>query len=126
MVHLLPFSSLCLNRLLIHYYYSTSPNAKPKKPSNPIQLFPQSKTQETLKQIHAQRITTGLILQTYPLSRILHPSHHLILHPNHFQPSPQPPPYIFFLKTLISSLIIHKLHTHIAFSLYTRILLTLH
>ncbi|PSR92766.1 Pentatricopeptide repeat-containing protein [Actinidia chinensis var. chinensis] len=97
------------------------------KVSNPIfthpllQLLQQCKTIDTLKQAHAQMITTGLILHTYPISQILllsstlaPLSYTLTL----FHQVPNPTTFLF--NTLISSLSSH--HTHIAFSLYTRIL----
>ncbi|CAL5347258.1 unnamed protein product [Camellia sinensis] len=104
------------------------------KVSNPIfnnraiQLLQQCKTLDTLSQVHAQMITTGLILHTYPLSRILllsttlasSLSYALTIFNQALNPS------IFLFNTLISSLTksLHKQkhHTHIAFSLYTRIL----
>ncbi|KAL6971689.1 hypothetical protein U1Q18_031371 [Sarracenia purpurea var. burkii] len=82
------------------------------------------KTLDALKQLHSQMITTGIILHTYPLSRILllsatvAPISYTLSIFNHF-----PNPTIFLFNTLISSLGTH--HTdaaHIAFSLYARIL----
>ncbi|XP_058085275.1 pentatricopeptide repeat-containing protein At5g43790 [Magnolia sinica] len=91
-------------------------------------LFEKCKSLKTLKQIHGHMITTGLILHTFPLSRLLlHSSlppisstlglsyatsiFHQITYP----------PSIFLYNTLISALASQN-HTHEALSLYTRVL----
>ncbi|KAK6161446.1 hypothetical protein DH2020_004827 [Rehmannia glutinosa] len=87
-----------------------------------LNLLQKCKTLNTFKQAHAQMITTGLILHTYPISRILLLSSTLatlsytltifnqVQHPS-----------IFLYNTLIASLI-QKDHTKVALSLYDQIL----
>ncbi|WJZ87172.1 hypothetical protein VitviT2T_006573 [Vitis vinifera] len=96
------------------------PNPSSNHPT--LQLLEKCKTLDTLKQVHAHMITTGLIFHTYPLSRILLISStivftHALSIFNHI-----PNPTIFLYNTLISSLANIKPHTHIAFSLYSRVL----
>ncbi|KAL7593531.1 hypothetical protein Lser_V15G31630 [Lactuca serriola] len=99
---------------------------------NPILQILQSKckTLDTYQQAHAQIITTGLILHTYPLTQLLSAilsstlptslSYALTI----FDRVPNPTTYIF--NTLISSILTHHNHhgqrTHLAFSLYNQIL----
>ncbi|XAR57293.1 hypothetical protein NMG60_11025379 [Bertholletia excelsa] len=88
-----------------------------------LQVLQQCKTLDGLKQVHAQMITTGLILHTYPISRLLLVSSALaslsytitIFNQVHNRT-------IFLYNTLISSLTTHRDQTHTALSLYTRIL----
>ncbi|XP_010279274.1 PREDICTED: pentatricopeptide repeat-containing protein At5g43790 [Nelumbo nucifera] len=95
----------------------------PKSTSNhPILLLlEECRTLKTLKQVHAQMITMGLILHTFPISRILLLSS--ILAPpyalsifNQIQH-----PTVFLFNTLVSSLAAQD-YTHVSFSLYSRIL----
>ncbi|CAN4076941.1 unnamed protein product [Withania somnifera] len=97
------------------------------KSAHPIfKLIEQCKNIATLKQVHAQMITTGLILHTYPLNRILISSSTIAAtisyalsifnHVNN--------PTIFLFNTLISSSLARKDdQTHFALALYTRILM---
>lgn len=87
-----------------------------------IQLLDKCITLRAFKQVHAQAITTGLAVHTYPLSRILLISSALSLSYALSIFNQIPNPTIFLVNTLISSIINHKYHTHIAFSLYNRIL----
>ncbi|KAF3667745.1 Pentatricopeptide repeat-containing protein [Capsicum annuum] len=97
------------------------------KSAHPIfKLIEQCKNIATLKQVHAHMITTGLILHTYPLSRILISSStiaatisHALSIFNHVTN-----PTIFLFNTLISSSLAGKEddQTHFALALYTRIL----
>ncbi|KAI6693315.1 hypothetical protein NL676_021025 [Syzygium grande] len=87
-----------------------------------IQLLDKCITLRAFKQVHAQAITTGLAVHTYPLSRILLISSALSLSYALSIFNQIPNPTIFLFNTLISSIINHKHHTHIAFSLYNRIL----
>ncbi|XP_051134815.1 pentatricopeptide repeat-containing protein At5g43790 [Andrographis paniculata] len=87
-----------------------------------LHLLQKCKTFDTLKQVHAQMITSGLILHTYPVSRILHLSltlatlsytmtiFNLVQNPT-----------IFLYNTLISSLV-QKGQVHVSISLYNQIL----
>ncbi|KAJ4832428.1 hypothetical protein Tsubulata_028484 [Turnera subulata] len=97
------------------------------KSSNPIFTHPslvflrKCRTLCGLKQVHAQMITTGLALHTYPLSRLLPLScsisvTYCLLIFNQIRN-----PTVFLFNTLISSLTNQKQYTHIAFSLYDRI-----
>lgn len=97
------------------------------KSAHPIfKLIEQCKNIATLKQVHAQMITTGFILHTYPLSRILISfstiastiSYALRIF-NHVNN-----PTIFLFNTLITSSLARKEddQTHFALALYTRIL----
>ncbi|KAL3512479.1 hypothetical protein ACH5RR_025196 [Cinchona calisaya] len=87
-----------------------------------LHLLQKCKTLDSMKQIHAQMITTGLILHTYPLSRILLVSSSItttisyaLTIFNHVKN-----PTIFLYNILISCLT-KRGQTHEAFSLYTRI-----
>ncbi|CAA2954664.1 pentatricopeptide repeat-containing At5g43790 [Olea europaea subsp. europaea] len=87
-----------------------------------IQLLQQCKTLYTFKQVHAQMIATGLILHTYPVSRILLLSSTLATLSYTLTIFNQVRnPTIFLFNTLISSFS-QKEYTHAAFSLYTTIL----
>ncbi|XP_022761099.1 pentatricopeptide repeat-containing protein At5g43790 isoform X2 [Durio zibethinus] len=97
--------------------------------SNPIATHPTlnylSKCQTlcSLKQVHAQMITTGLTLHTYPLSKLLYLSSTLALSYALTIFNKIPNPTIFLFNTLISSITTNqKSHTLLAFSLYERIL----
>ncbi|KAK6161497.1 hypothetical protein DH2020_004878 [Rehmannia glutinosa] len=87
-----------------------------------LNLLQKCKTLNTFKQVHAQMVTTGLILHTYPISRILLLSSTLATLSytmtifNKVQS-----PSIFLYNTVISSLI-QKDHTKVALSLYDQIL----
>ncbi|KAK3040517.1 hypothetical protein RJ639_028963 [Escallonia herrerae] len=100
----------------------------PKVPNfnHPIlHLLQQCKTLGSLKQAHAQMITTGLILHTYPLSRILLLSSTLATSLSYALAifNQVPNPTIFLFNTLISSSLTPKhRHTHVALSLYSCIL----
>lgn len=87
-----------------------------------IQLLDKCITLRTFKQVHAQAITTGLAVHTYPLSRILLISSALSLSYALSIFNQIPNPTIFLFNTLISSVVNCKYHTRIAFSLYNRIL----
>ncbi|XP_058001097.1 pentatricopeptide repeat-containing protein At5g43790 isoform X2 [Hevea brasiliensis] len=87
-----------------------------------LQLLQKCRTLDTLKQIHAQMIATGLTLHTYPLSRLLLFSSTLNITYTLSVFNQIPNSTIFLFNTLISSLVNQKHHTHIAFSLYRRIL----
>ncbi|XWS13729.1 hypothetical protein CRYUN_Cryun36dG0063100 [Craigia yunnanensis] len=68
-------------------------------------------------------ITTGLTLHTYPLSKLLHLSSTLALSHAFTIFNQVPNPTIFLFNTLISSITTNqRSHTHLAFSLYERIL----
>ncbi|XVE81688.1 hypothetical protein DITRI_Ditri15bG0085500 [Diplodiscus trichospermus] len=68
-------------------------------------------------------ITTGLALHTYPLSKLLHLSSTIALSHALAIFNRIPNPTVFLFNTLISSITTnHKGHTHLAFSLYERIL----
>lgn len=76
----------------------------------------------TLKQVHAQMLTTGLSLQTYFLSHLLNTSSkfastYALTIFNHI-----PSPTLFLYNTLISSLTHHSDQIHLALSLYNHIL----
>ncbi|GLT99538.1 hypothetical protein SLE2022_169730 [Rubroshorea leprosula] len=97
--------------------------------ANPIFTHPtlkfleKCKTLDKLKQIHSQMITSGLSLHTYPLSRLLLFSSTLDLSYALTIFNQIPNPTIFLFNTLISSLTTHhKNQTHVAFSLYSRVL----
>ncbi|KAL8048037.1 hypothetical protein ABFX02_07G037300 [Erythranthe guttata] len=89
-----------------------------------LHLLETSETLNTIKQVHAQMITTALILHTYPISRIL-------LSSARFAPLPYTltifnqvrNPSIFLYNTLISSLT-QKDQPKVAISLYCKILTT--
>ncbi|OAY55680.1 pentatricopeptide repeat-containing protein At5g43790 [Manihot esculenta] len=87
-----------------------------------LQLFQKCKTLNTLKQIHAQMVASGLILHSYPLSRLLLFSSTLDITYTLSVFNQIPNPSIFLFNTLISSIVNQKHHTHVAFSLYLRIL----
>ncbi|KAK1408843.1 hypothetical protein QVD17_40935 [Tagetes erecta] len=108
-----------------------------KNSSNPFIKHPilqilqtKCKSLNTLHQTHTQFITTGLILHTYPLSKLLSTilssttptslSYALTIFNQAHNPT------IFIFNTIISSILIHHNHhgqnTHLAFSLYNQIL----
>ncbi|KAK9076413.1 hypothetical protein SSX86_004747 [Deinandra increscens subsp. villosa] len=112
-----------------------------KNSSNPFITHPvlqilqtKCKTLDTLQQTHAQIITTGLILHTYPLTKLLSAilssttptSLSLPYALTTFNQSPNRTTFLF--NTLISSILTHHnhhgQHTHLAFSLYNQILLS--
>ncbi|KAI3787390.1 hypothetical protein L1987_41832 [Smallanthus sonchifolius] len=88
------------------------------------------KTLDTLQQTHAQIITTGLILHTYPLTQLLSAILSSTLPASlsyaltTFNQAPNRTTFIF--NTIISSILTlhnhHGQHTHLAFSLYNQIL----
>ncbi|XP_031282882.1 pentatricopeptide repeat-containing protein At5g43790 [Pistacia vera] len=87
-----------------------------------LQLLEKCKTLYALKQVHAQMITTGLNIHTYPLSRILLSASPLSLTYALTIFNQITNPTVFLFNILISSIITHhKNHTHIAFGLYNRI-----
>ncbi|KAI5667432.1 hypothetical protein M9H77_17285 [Catharanthus roseus] len=92
--------------------------------NHPI-LYPlqKCKTLSTLKQIHAQMITTGIILHTYPVSRLLLASSALTTNISYTLAifNQVQNPTIFLYNILISSLT-KRDQTHVAFSLYTCII----
>ncbi|XP_004244755.1 pentatricopeptide repeat-containing protein At5g43790 [Solanum lycopersicum] len=102
-------------------------NTLSPKSAHPIfKIIEQCKNIATLKQVHAQMITTGLIFHTYPLSRILISSStidatisYALSIFNHVTN-----PTIFLFNTLISSSLSRKKddQTHFALALYNRIL----
>ncbi|KAJ7954824.1 Pentatricopeptide repeat-containing protein [Quillaja saponaria] len=98
------------------------------KTQNPIfdhptlQLLEKCQKINTLKQVHAQMITTGMTHHTYPLSRLLLLSSTFTLTYALTIFNNIPNPTIFLFNTLISSITNHSDHNHIAFSLYNRIL----
>ncbi|XP_075478070.1 pentatricopeptide repeat-containing protein At5g43790 isoform X2 [Primulina tabacum] len=97
-------------------------SVSPKSNHSVLHLLRRCKTLNTFKQVHAQMITTGLILHTYPVSRVLYFSSYLapvtytltifnlVLNPS-----------IFLYNTLVSSLT-REDHVQIALSIYSRIL----
>ncbi|KAM7257340.1 hypothetical protein ACFE04_013081 [Oxalis oulophora] len=88
-----------------------------------LNLLKKSKTLNSLTQIHSQIITTGLSNHTYPLSKLLSSASILSLPYTLSIFNQIPNPTIFLYNTLISSITSnHNKHTHIAFSLYTKIL----
>ncbi|KAI9197002.1 hypothetical protein LWI28_028936 [Acer negundo] len=90
-----------------------------------IQLLSKCKTLNTLNQVHGHMITTGLALHTYPLSKILLSSSDLELTYAHTIFDHIQNPTVFLFNTLISSVITnHRSQTHLAFSLYNRIILS--
>ncbi|XP_026405684.1 pentatricopeptide repeat-containing protein At5g43790-like [Papaver somniferum] len=84
-------------------------------------LLGNCKSLTTLKKIHAQMITTGLILHTFPLSRILLYSSTLSLTYSLTIFNQIINPSIFLYNTLISSFASNN-NPQIAFSLYSQIL----
>ncbi|KAK4425618.1 Pentatricopeptide repeat-containing protein [Sesamum alatum] len=87
-----------------------------------LRLIQKCKTLDTLREIHGQMITTGLILHTYPVSRILLLSSTLATLSYTMTIFNQVPnPSIFLYNTLISSLT-QKDHAQVAVSLYDQIL----
>lgn len=87
-----------------------------------LHLLQKCKTLDTLKQVHSQMITTGLILHTYPISRILLISSALA--PFSYTLaifSRAPNPSIFLHNTLISRLTQNN-QVEVALSLYDQIL----
>ncbi|CAK9165045.1 unnamed protein product, partial [Ilex paraguariensis] len=114
---------LCATEAYNHFHSMKATNPFFNKPT--LQLLQQCKNIDTLKQVHAQMITTGLILHTYPLSRILLLSSTLATLSYTLAIFSQAShPTIFIYNTLITSLTSHQQNdqTHIAFSLYCRIL----
>ncbi|KAK4345337.1 hypothetical protein RND71_035513 [Anisodus tanguticus] len=102
-------------------------NTLSPKSAHPIfKLIEQCKNISTLKQVHAQMITTGLILHTYPLSRILISSSTIASTISYALSTfnQVTNPTIFLFNTLISSSLARKKddQTHFALALYTRIL----
>ncbi|XP_047334875.1 pentatricopeptide repeat-containing protein At5g43790 [Impatiens glandulifera] len=89
-----------------------------------LHLLQRCKTLRSLNQAHAQIITTGLILHTYPISRLLLISSSIasitytltIFYQFHS-------PSIFLFNTLISSFATNH-HLQLAFSLYTQVIST--
>ncbi|KAK9140080.1 hypothetical protein Scep_009761 [Stephania cephalantha] len=97
-----------------------------KKPPNPIfshqtvlLLQNQQHSIKTMKQIHANMITTGLILHAYPLSKILILSSSLSIPYSLTLFNQIQTPSIFLFNTFISSI---TNNAHLAFSLYSRVL----
>ncbi|KAA3454559.1 pentatricopeptide repeat-containing protein [Gossypium australe] len=99
--------------------------------SNPIfnhitlNYLSKCQTLSSLKQVHAQMVTTGLTHHTYPLSKLLYLSSTLALPHALIIFNQIPNPTIFLYNTLISSVISstnRKCETHLAFSLYERVL----
>ncbi|KAI3469631.1 hypothetical protein Pfo_026294 [Paulownia fortunei] len=87
-----------------------------------LHLLRKCKTLDTFKQVHAQMITTGLVLHTYPISRILLLSSTLATLSYTLTIFNQVPnPSIFLYNTLISSLT-QQDHAKVALSLYDQIL----
>lgn len=88
-----------------------------------VQLLGKCKTLYAFKQVHAQLITTGLNIYTYPLSRILLSASPLSLTYVLTIFNQIKNPTVFLFNILISSIITHhKSHTHIAYGLYNCIL----
>lgn len=99
------------------------------KSQNPIfdhptlQLLEKCQTLDTLKQVHAHMLTTGLALHTFPLSKLLLVSSTLAVSYSLSVFNQIRNPTIFLFNTLISSLTSNHNHlTHIAFSIYNRVL----
>ncbi|XP_061373931.1 pentatricopeptide repeat-containing protein At5g43790 [Gastrolobium bilobum] len=98
------------------------------KSQNPIfnhpilQIVQRCHSLNTLKQAHAQMITTGLALHTYCLGHLLNISSKLASTYALTIFNCVPTPTVFLYNTLISSLTSHSDQVHIAFSLYNRIL----
>nr|XP_016505184.1 PREDICTED: pentatricopeptide repeat-containing protein At5g43790 [Nicotiana tabacum] len=101
-------------------------NTLSPKSVHPIfKLIEQCKNIATLKQVHAQMITTGLILHTYPLSRILISSSTLAATNSYALTifNQVSNPTIFLFNTLISSSLARKDdQLHFSLALYSRIL----
>ncbi|GER25469.1 pentatricopeptide repeat-containing protein [Striga asiatica] len=94
----------------------------PKADNPTLVLLQKCKTLNTLKQVHAQMITTGLILHTYPISRLLHLSSTLATLSYTFAIfNNVKNPTIFLYNTLISSFAQNG-NTKAALSLYQQIL----
>ncbi|KAL5702177.1 hypothetical protein ACHQM5_027424 [Ranunculus cassubicifolius] len=87
-----------------------------------VLLLEKCRTLTNLKQIHATMITTGLILHTFPLSRILHLSSRLSLTYTLTIFKQISNPSIFLYNTLITSFVNNTRYMHIAFSLYSQVL----
>ncbi|XP_039055944.1 LOW QUALITY PROTEIN: pentatricopeptide repeat-containing protein At5g43790-like [Hibiscus syriacus] len=82
-------------------------------------------TLNSLKQVHAQMITTGLTLHTVPLSKLLQSSATIALSHALTVFNQIPNPTIFLYNTLISSIVSSadpECETHHAFSLYESVL----
>ncbi|XP_057433439.1 pentatricopeptide repeat-containing protein At5g43790 [Lotus japonicus] len=98
------------------------------KAQNPIfnhpilKLLQKCHSLNTLKQVHAQMLTTGLALHTYCLSHLLTISSKLASTYALTIFSSIPNPTVFLYNTLISSFTSHSSQIHLAFSLYNRIL----
>ncbi|KAL1543312.1 pentatricopeptide repeat-containing protein-like protein [Salvia divinorum] len=87
-----------------------------------LHLLQKCKTFNTLKQVHAQMITSGLILHTYPISRILLISSSLSPLPYTLAIfSRAPNSSIFLYNTLITRLTVNN-QVKLALSLYDQIL----
>ncbi|KAE9611693.1 putative tetratricopeptide-like helical domain, DYW domain-containing protein [Lupinus albus] len=86
-----------------------------------LETLQKCNTLKTLKKTHAQMLTTGLSLNTYPLSHLLTISYKFSLTYALTVFNCIPSPTIFLYNTLISSLT-HNNQTHLALSLYNRIL----
>ncbi|KAL6522688.1 hypothetical protein OROHE_016535 [Orobanche hederae] len=87
-----------------------------------LNLLQKCRTSYTFKQAHAQMITSGLILHTYPVSRVLLLSSILTTLPYTLAIFNQiPSPTVFLYNTLIASLAQND-NTEVALSLYHRIL----
>ncbi|CAA7024589.1 unnamed protein product [Microthlaspi erraticum] len=89
-----------------------------------LNLISKCKSLENLKQIHAQFLTTGLSHHTFPLSKLLHLSSTVCLSYALTIFRRIPNPSVFLYNTLISSIVSNhqSTQTHLAFSLYARIL----
>ncbi|CAA0828296.1 Pentatricopeptide repeat-containing protein [Striga hermonthica] len=94
----------------------------PKADNPTLVLLQKCKTLNRLKQVHAQMITTGLILHTYPISRLLHLSSTLAtLSYTLAIFNKVTSPTIFLYNTLISSFAQNG-NTKAALSIYQHIL----
>ncbi|XP_057960028.1 pentatricopeptide repeat-containing protein At5g43790 isoform X2 [Malania oleifera] len=85
-------------------------------------LLEKCKTLHALKQVHGWMITSGLILHTFPLSRILLTSSAIASSYSLSIFTRIPNPSIFLFNTLISSLSNHKRNAHLALSLYSQLI----
>ncbi|XP_012574292.3 pentatricopeptide repeat-containing protein At5g43790 [Cicer arietinum] len=99
------------------------------KPQSPIFNHPtllklqKCNNLNTLKQIHAQIVTTGLSFQTYCLSHLINISSKFNLPYACTIFNYIPNPTIFLYNTLISSLINQHSKIHLAFKLYNKIII---
>ncbi|GAB2277923.1 hypothetical protein Dimus_012622 [Dionaea muscipula] len=87
-----------------------------------LETLKKCKSLSTLKQIHAQMITTGLVFHTFPISCILRLCSRFSLTYALGIFSQVPNQSIFLYNTLISSICNYNHHVHIVMALYTRIL----